>query len=69
MERKWEQEKEEIVEIQEKREQLEKFKRELEDAQNNYDLEKAAELRHGKIPAIEKGNESVGRKNSRKTKG
>ena len=39
---------------QEKREQLEKFRRELEKAENEYDLNRAAELRHGKIPAFEK---------------
>src|SRR5690606_17058917 len=32
----------------------EKLRRELEDAENEYDLNRAAELRHGKIPAVEK---------------
>ncbi len=49
----WESEKETLSEIQEKREQLDHFRRELEDAENRYDLNKAAELRHGKIPAME----------------
>src|SRR5690606_9711248 len=40
--------------IKEKREELEKLRRELEDAENDYDLNKAAELRHGRIPALEK---------------
>ena len=40
--------------IQEKRGQLDRFKRELEDAENRYDLNKAAELRHGKIPELER---------------
>ncbi|MGR6008760.1 type VI secretion system ATPase TssH, partial [Bacillus cereus] len=35
------------------REHLERLRRELEEAEGNYDLNKA-ELRHGKIPAIEK---------------
>jgi len=51
---KWLMEKEEIHKVQEKREQLEKLRRELEDAENQYDLNRAAELRHGKIPTAEK---------------
>ena len=54
MKAKWQQEKEGIHKVQEKREQLEKLRRELEHAENEYDLNKAAELRHGKIPALEK---------------
>ncbi|MDQ0413633.1 ATP-dependent Clp protease ATP-binding subunit ClpA [Mesobacillus stamsii] len=33
---------------------LEKRRRELEKAENDYDLNKAAELRHGRIPSLEK---------------
>ncbi|WP_144460446.1 ATP-dependent chaperone ClpB [Siminovitchia fortis] len=54
MKAKWEKEKSEISSIQEKREQLEKLRRELEEAENEYDLNRAAELRHGRIPALEK---------------
>ncbi len=54
MKAKWEKEKSEISSIQEKREQLEKLRRELEKAENEYDLNRAAELRHGRIPALEK---------------
>ncbi len=49
----WDAEKETLRGIQEKRGQLDQFRRELEDAENRYDLNKAAELRHGKIPALE----------------
>ena len=49
----WDAEKEALQEIQNKRGQLDRFRRELEDAENRYDLNKAAELRHGKIPAME----------------
>ena len=49
----WDSEKETLREIQEKRGHLDRFRRELEDAENRYDLNKAAELRHGKIPAME----------------
>ncbi|MDQ0268756.1 ATP-dependent chaperone ClpB [Cytobacillus purgationiresistens] len=54
MKAKWLMEKEGIQRVQEKRERLEHLRRELEEAENNYDLNKAAELRHGKIPALEK---------------
>lgn len=49
----WESEKAILNDIQEKRGQLDRFRRELEDAENRYDLNKAAELRHGKIPTLE----------------
>ncbi|MEK5054088.1 ATP-dependent chaperone ClpB [Niallia sp. FSL K6-0212] len=51
---KWQQEKDALQSIHEKKELLERKKRELEDAENNYDLNKAAELRHGSIPKLEK---------------
>lgn len=54
MKAKWMLEKEAIQRVREKRETLERLRRELEEAENNYDLNKAAELRHGKIPALEK---------------
>lgn len=54
MKAKWQIEKKGIELVQEKREQLEKLRRDLEKAENEYDLNKAAELRHGRIPALEK---------------
>lgn len=54
MKERWLKEKEGISRIQGKRELLEKLRRELETAENEYDLNKAAELRHGRIPAVEK---------------
>lgn len=53
MKGKWEKEKEDIQKVRLKRENLEKFRHELEKAENEYDLNKAAELRHGRIPALE----------------
>ncbi len=50
----WEKEKEAIQQVQAKREQLDAYRRELEEAEGQFDLNKAAELRHGKIPALEK---------------
>lgn len=50
---KWEVEKEEVNKIRNKREELDRAKHELEQAEADYNLEKAAELRHGRIPALE----------------
>ncbi|QBK25423.1 ATP-dependent Clp protease ATP-binding subunit [Ureibacillus thermophilus] len=54
LQKKWTFEKEGLEQLQRKRELLDEYRRELEDAESKYDLNKAAELRHGKIPAIEK---------------
>ncbi|TFD99279.1 ATP-dependent chaperone ClpB [Jeotgalibacillus salarius] len=54
MKAKWENEKQSLVAVQEKKEALDKLRRELEEAENNYDLSKAAELKHGHIPKLEK---------------
>ncbi|WP_062105297.1 ATP-dependent chaperone ClpB [Bacillus niameyensis] len=54
MKMKWQSEKDELIRIKEKREEIEKLRRELTDAENEYDLNRAAELRHGRIPAVEK---------------
>ncbi|MDC6326288.1 ATP-dependent chaperone ClpB [Staphylococcus auricularis] len=48
------QEKDKISVLQDKRTELDESRKALEDAENNYDLEKAAELQHGKIPQLEK---------------
>ncbi|WP_367297373.1 ATP-dependent chaperone ClpB [Loigolactobacillus coryniformis] len=50
----WEAEKEDITSVNAKKSELDKAKRELQDAQGNYDLEKAARLQHGTIPELEK---------------
>jgi len=54
MKAKWQEEKQFIQTLQEKREQLEKLRRELQLAEDKYDLNRAAELRHGLIPAAER---------------
>lgn len=61
MKAKWLEEKEKIQRLQEKREQIEKLRRELERAEDQYDLNRAAELRHGLIPAAEKELKSLER--------
>ncbi len=54
MKMQWETEKEEVNTISKKRSEIDQAKHELEDAENNYDLERAAVLRHGTIPQMEK---------------
>ncbi|WJY28999.1 AAA family ATPase [Sporosarcina trichiuri] len=53
MREQWNEEKKKLQEVQDVREQLDLYRRELEDAENKFDLNKAAELRHGRIPALE----------------
>ncbi|WP_160724678.1 ATP-dependent chaperone ClpB [Bacillus sp. USDA818B3_A] len=54
MKAKWMQEKQSIQKLQDKREQLERLRRELQQSEDRYDLNRAAELRHGQIPLAEK---------------
>ncbi|GHH98493.1 ATP-dependent chaperone ClpB [Neobacillus kokaensis] len=54
MKAKWLEEKQNITKLQEKREHIEKLRRELVQAEDKYDLNRAAELRHGLIPLAEK---------------
>ena len=49
----WEEEKNINDDINKKKEEIEKAKFKLEQAENNYDLEEAAKLRHGIIPKLE----------------
>ena len=50
----WNREKDIINTVKNKKKELEQAKFDLETAENSYDLEKAAVLRHGKIPELEK---------------
>ncbi len=50
----WEAEKEVIVKLQKIREEIDRVKYEIEKAEREYDLNKAAELRYGKLAALEK---------------
>jgi ATP-dependent Clp protease ATP-binding subunit ClpB len=49
----WEAEKQSIEEVRGLREQLEKLRQEIEAAERQYDLNKSAELRYGKLPQLE----------------
>lgn len=54
MREQWAKEKEGIQQVQKKREQLDAYRRELEEAENQFNLNRAAELQHGLIPQLEK---------------
>ncbi len=50
----WENEKKSVEKVQKLREEIESVKNDIKTAQQNYDLEKAAELQYGKLPQLEK---------------
>jgi ATP-dependent Clp protease ATP-binding subunit ClpB len=50
----WEAERQAIRKIQMLREELEQIHRQVEQAQHDYDLNRAAELRHGRLPELER---------------
>lgn len=54
LDKRWKEQKEIISKIQEIRTEVEKLKLELEQAERNIELEKAAEIKYGKLPALEK---------------
>ena len=58
----WEEEKNLNEKINSKKEEIEKARFDLEKAENNYDLEKAAILRHGSIPKLEKELDELNKK-------
>jgi len=50
----WETEKEGIRKLQGLREEIEKVRQQIEVAERNYDLNRAAELKHGRLPQLER---------------
>jgi ATP-dependent Clp protease ATP-binding subunit ClpB len=50
----WDSERQTLKEVQEIRAELERVHRETEEAERNYDLERAAQLRHGELPELER---------------
>ncbi len=56
---KWENEKASVEKIRNLKEEMEKVKADIQMAQRNYDLNKAAELQYGKLPAIKKELETL----------
>lgn len=51
---KWDEEKASVEKVQKLKEEIEELHNEIQIAQRNYDLNKAAELQYGKLPALEK---------------
>ena len=56
---KWENEKAGVEKIRNLKEELEQIKADIQIAQRNYDLNKAAELQYGKLPAVQKELEAA----------
>ena len=54
MKAKWENEKQAIGKVQKLREEIERVNAEIEKAERNYELNKAAELKYGKLPELQK---------------
>ncbi|MGV8075487.1 MAG: ATP-dependent chaperone ClpB [Syntrophobacteraceae bacterium] len=50
----WESEKQGIKKVQALREEIEKLRRDIEVAEREYDLQRAAELKHGRLPELER---------------
>jgi ATP-dependent Clp protease ATP-binding subunit ClpB len=50
----WEAERQAIHKLQELREEIEQLRREIEEAERSYDLNRAAELRHSRLPELER---------------
>src|SRR5208337_4386893 len=65
----WEAEKHAIKKVQALREEIEKVRREMEIAERNYDLKRAAELKHGRLPELERRLQSEEEMLSRKQEG
>ena len=54
MKAKWENEKQAIGKVQKLREEIERVNAEIEKSERNYELNKAAELKYGKLPELQK---------------
>ena len=55
----WENEKQELDGVRTLREEIEQTKREIEEAERQYDLNRAAELKHGTLPNLERQLKTV----------
>ena len=65
--RRWEEEKEEVQKVQKVRAEIDEVKLEMQRAERNYDLNKMAELRHGRLPQLEAELERLEAGESEKT--
>ena len=64
MKAKWDNEKNAIGRVQKIREEIESVNAQIERAQNSYDLQKAAELKYGKLPQLQKELEEAEKENA-----
>jgi ATP-dependent Clp protease ATP-binding subunit ClpB len=55
----WDAEKQAIASVRALREEIEQVRREIEQAERAYDLNRAAELRHGKLPELERRRQTA----------
>ncbi len=62
MKAQWENEKKDITRLQELRQRIEDLNRQIEAAERNYDLEKAAELKYGRLPEAKRALEEEEKK-------
>lgn len=62
---KWKEEKKDISSLKEIKKEIDKTKREIEEAERKYDLEKLSELKYGKLPQLEKRLEELNQKNQK----
>ena len=58
----WEGERKEVAQLREKREALDQVRTDIEKARRDYDLQRAAELEYGQLPALQKDVEDLERK-------
>ena len=65
MKAKWENEKAEIGKVQKLREDIEKVNAQIETAERNYELNKAAELKYGKLPELQNALKEAEEKNEK----
>ena len=68
MKLKWDDEKSSISRVQKIREEIDKVNADIEKAQNSYDLTKAAELKYGRLPQLQKELEKSEKQNEDENK-
>ena len=64
MKAQWELEKENIKKVKDLKQHIEDIKREIEEAERRYDLNRLAELKHGKLPELERKLEEEKKKDN-----
>ena len=67
MKARWENEKADIQKVQKLREEIEAVNAQIQNAQREYDLNKAAELQYGKLPQLQKAAQGAGTESPSRT--